>query len=157
MLDSVKTFFDRFMAPPEQTRASSPEYGLQVATAALLIEMMRADFEIDDAERRAAVDALRSCFELGEEESTKLMELAEAERSHATSLFDFTSRINDGYSREAKVQIIELLWRVAYADKTLQAHEQHLMRKLAGLLYISHNDYIAAKFRAQEAAGLGVR
>jgi uncharacterized tellurite resistance protein B-like protein len=157
MLDSVKTFFNRYMAPAGQARTSSPEHNLQVATAALLIEMMRADFQIDDTERRAAVDALRSCFELGEEETAKLMELAETERSQATSLYDFTSQVNDGYSREAKVQIIELLWRVAYADKTLQSHEQHLMRKLAGLLYISHKDYIAAKFRAREAAGLGVR
>ena len=81
------------------------------------------------------------------------MELAGQASRAATDYFAFTSRINESYPMEQKIAIIELKWRVAYADGRLSAHENHLMRKVGDLLYIPHGTYVAAKLQAREAAG----
>lgn len=70
-------------------------------------------------------------------------------------LYQFTSLLNRHFSAEQKERIIEHLWRVAFADAKLSAWEQHLVRKVADLLYVPHSVYIAAKLRARDAAGLG--
>jgi uncharacterized tellurite resistance protein B-like protein len=67
----------------------------------------------------------------------------------ASDYFQFTSLINRHFTQEQKQRVIELMWRVAYSDASLSAHENHLMRKVADLLHITHGDYIAAKMRAQ--------
>ena len=67
----------------------------------------------------------------------------------ATDFFAFTSRINDAFSMEQKLRMIEHMWRVAYADGVLSAHENHVMRKLADLLHIPHGAYVHAKMRAR--------
>ena len=76
--------------------------------------------------------------------------LAAEEARLATDYFQFTSLINKSFSAEQKVQVIEYLWQVAYADGHLDAHEQHFMRKIADLLYVSHADYVGAKQRARQ-------
>jgi len=81
------------------------------------------------------------------------VELAGQASRAATDYFAFTSRINESYPMEQKIAIIELKWRVAYADGQLSAHENHLMRKIGDLLYIPHGAYVAAKLRAREAVG----
>ena len=72
----------------------------------------------------------------------------------ATDYFQFTSLINKQCSLEQKVRIVENMWHVAMSDGHISAHENHLMRKIADLLYVGHADYIAAKQRARQAAGL---
>jgi hypothetical protein len=79
------------------------------------------------------------------------MALAAEEARLATDYFQFTSLINRNFSAEQKVQVVEYLWQVAYADGHLDAHEQHFMRKIADLLYVSHADYVGAKQRARRA------
>ena len=81
-----------------------------------------------------------------------LMALAAEEARLATDYFQFTSLINKNFSAGQKVQVVEYLWQVAYADGQLDAHEQHFMRKIADLLYVSHADYVAAKQRARDQA-----
>ena len=150
MLSAIRRFFEEHIAPTQT--APSEEHRLQVATAALLAEVMRLDGQADP-ERRVILDAVRRRFSLGEDEAAALVELAEAEARDAVDYYQFTSLINRAFTAEQKVHIVELMWQVAYADETLSAHEQHVMRKIADLLYVSHGDYIAAKLRAKDAAG----
>ena len=82
------------------------------------------------------------------------MALAEQEAHGANGYYQFTSLINKHCDQAQKVQIIENLWHVAMIDGHLDAHELHLMRKLADLLYIGHADYVAAKRRARESSKL---
>ena len=89
-------------------------------------------------------------FGLSDDEASTLVELAEVEAREAVDYYQFTSLINREFSAEQKVHIIELMWQVAYADATLSAHEHHVMRKIADLLYVSHGDYIAAKLRERD-------
>ena len=74
--------------------------------------------------------------------------LAEAERTASTDYFQFTSLINGAYSPEQKIRLIELLWRIAYANESLHRYEEHLVRKVADLLHVPHSAFIAAKHRA---------
>ncbi len=126
------------------------QHALHVATAALLLEMMRMDASITAAETASVTRSLQRRFGLGAAQVDALMALATEEARLATDYFQFTSLINKSFSAEQKVQVIEYLWQVAYADGHLDAHEQHFMRKIADLLYVSHADYVGAKQRARQ-------
>jgi uncharacterized tellurite resistance protein B-like protein len=130
-----------------------PHHRLQVATAALLLEMTRMDDDIHDAEREAVERAVRTSFDLSDTEYAELIRLAEEERRHAASYYGFTSLINDEFDMARRIAIVEQLWQVAYADRHLDMYEEHLVRKLAGLLHVSHKDFIAAKHRAMRGNG----
>ena len=127
---------------------------LQVASAALLVEMMRTDNHIAAEESALIEKTLREQFSLEAGELGDLLKLADAEARQAVGYYPFTSLINKQCSLEQKVRIVEAMWQVAMSDGHISAHENHLMRKIADLLYIGHADYIAAKQRARQAAGL---
>jgi uncharacterized tellurite resistance protein B-like protein len=149
MLKAIREFFDANLAPSD--RAAGKRHTLELATTALLAEVMRLE-GVQPAERAAVLEAVRSRFGLGESEAQELVRLAEAEAKDAHDYYQFTSLIREGYSQEDRQAIVELLWRVAYADARLSAHEMHVVRKIADLLYVPHAAYIAAKMRAKESS-----
>ncbi len=148
MLNSIRDFFDRHIGAAP---ASGERHTIELATAALLIEVARVDQGATADERAAVLRAVREKFELTHEEAERLIALAEEEMKQASDYFQFTSLINRHFTQQQKQRVIELMWRVAYSDASLSAHENHLMRKVADLLHITHGDYIAAKMRAQGA------
>jgi len=151
MLNAIREFFDQHVAAG--AAGGDERHTIEVATAALLVETVRLDGEIDASERAAAHRAVRAKFGLGEAEAATLIRLAEEEARDATGYYQFTSLINKQFSAEQKERVIELMWQVAYADEALSAHEQHVVRKIAELLHVPHRAYIAAKLRARTAAG----
>ncbi len=151
MLAAIQSFFDRNLAPGGNP--ADERHSIELATAALLVEVARAGDAITPAERAAVERAVRQKFGLTSQEATELFELAEAESRQANDYFQFTSLINKQFTAEQKERVIELMWGAAYADGELSAHEQHIMRKIAGLLYVGDSAYIAAKMRAKAAAG----
>lgn len=152
MLKTITDFFSKMIAPELTASGQHPEQALQVATAALLLEMMRQDQENKGIEAETVVAALREQFGLARDELQTLLDLAEQEARDATGYHQFTSLINKSCTAEQKCRIVEYMWQVAYADGHLDAHEAHLMRKIADLLYVPHADYVAAKQRGREAA-----
>ncbi|MEO5660141.1 MAG: TerB family tellurite resistance protein [Polaromonas sp.] len=153
MLRTLKDLFDSFTDPAPESDADRA-HALKLATAVLLVDVMRANPHIDAAERQAVMDALREKFALADDELARLMELAEQTAQGASDYHQFTSRINDSFAHAQKIQMIENMWQVAYADDHLDANENHLISKIAGLLHVTHGEYIGAKMRAKEAAGL---
>lgn len=149
----LKQFLDDVLAPAAGEAPAAQEHALQLAVAVLLVEVMRADAQIGPAERAATVAALREKFALSDEEIADLVERAELAARDAHDFQTFTSRLNDRFSMDQKVRMVELMWRVAYADGTLAAHEQHVMWRLADLLHVPHGAYISAKMRARDDAG----
>jgi uncharacterized tellurite resistance protein B-like protein len=147
MFSSIRDFFDRHIGtapPPDDERRP-----VQLATAALLVEVARIDRRSTEQERAAVLRAVREKFGIAADEAAELVEIAEAEMKQANDYYQFTSLVNRHFSPEQKLAVIELMWRVAYSDAELSAQENHLMRKIADLLHIPHGDYIAAKMRAQ--------
>ena len=147
MLKRIRQFFDQHLAGVAS--AQDPERVLRLAVGALLLEMTHMDGEVRPEQRAAVERAVRASFDLTEHEADELLGLAEAERAESTDYFQFTSLINDAYSPEQKQQLVETLWRVAYADHVLHEHEEYLVRKVADLLYVPHGAFIAAKHRAR--------
>lgn len=152
MLRTLKELFGFLAEPVPAGQPGDAEHRLQLATAVLLVEVMRADDEAGEAEREAILASLRTQFDLHADELERLYELAHAASRDAPDLYGFTSQLNKGYSAAEKARIVEYLWRVAYADGCLSHYENHLMLKLGDLLYIPRGDFVAAKQRAREAA-----
>lgn len=152
MLKTLRDLFDTLAAPVPGATPEQAEHQLQLATAVMLVEVMRADAELGDAERGAVLAALREKFSLAPDECDRLADLAVSTAREATDYHAFTSRLNERFSMEQKLRMVEHMWRVAYADGTLTAHEQHVMWRLADLLHVPHGAYIHAKMRAREAS-----
>jgi uncharacterized tellurite resistance protein B-like protein len=155
MLSPFKNLLTQFFIPETSTSLLDGERGLQLACAVLLVEVMRCDTQITDAERAATLAALRARFSLSDDELTRLMARAEDTAKGANDYFAFTSAMNDHFTQPQKIQVVQTMWQVAYADGHIDANENHLISKIAGLLHVTHGDYIAAKLYAKEAAQLG--
>ena len=151
MLATLKDLFAALRPPPEGA-ADNAEHALQLATAVMLVEVMRADATLHDSERDAVQAALRSKFDLTADEAERLSELAHATARSATDLYAFTSRIDVQFDMPAKLRMIELMWGVAYADGHLSAHERHVMWRIADLLHVPQGAYHHARQRAERNA-----
>lgn len=123
------------------------EHQLKLATAALLIEMMQQDEHEHENEKKVIKHALQEKFSLTEEETRTLYQLARQEVADATDYYQFTNLIARNFSQLQKIQIIEYLWAIAYADNQLDAYEEHMVRRIADLIYVSHKDFIQTKHR----------
>jgi len=150
MIKQISDFFSKHLLLPEDEYCNNAEHCLRLATAALLIEMTRADYDIQSIEMEAIIGILQKHFDITSDETGELIELAELEADKATTYHDFTSLMNQHYSQEQKIKVIELLWEVAYADGDIQKYEDYLVRKIADLLYVSHKEFIAAKHRVTD-------
>jgi uncharacterized tellurite resistance protein B-like protein len=142
MLNTIKSFFKDNISPDT---TADLEHQLKLATAALLIEMMQQDHKVRDEERQVVRQALQEKFDLADEETDELYELAQAEADEAVDYFQFTSLIARECSQEQKIKIIEYLWTIAYADSHLDPLEEHMIRRIADLIYVPHKDFIRAK------------
>ncbi len=152
MLEAINRFFRNQMAPA----GSVPQddgHRLQVATCALLLEIAHADDEFSTEEQETVVNLVRREFQLTTQETTDLIALAEIERHQSTDLYQFTRLIAEQYSRAQKLTVLESLWRVVYSDGRLEAHEDHLIHKLAKLLGLQHTELIAVKLKIKPDQG----
>ncbi len=154
MISSLKKIYEQFIQPASVKTNDVSEHSVRVATAALLVEMIKADGKVSDDERKAVMRTIRSKFNLTEEEAKSLKELAKEKIRKATDYYEFTSLIHRGLSYEQKVEIIEHLWEIAFTDKHLDKHEEHMVRKIADLIYVEHKDFIEAKLRVKKRLSL---
>ena len=121
-----------------------------LAVAALLVEVLRADFETSVTERRQVLESLRDLLALDPGECDNLFADAERRVDHAHDLHQFTSEINAQLSHAQKLALMDQLWRVAQADAVVHKYEEHLIRRVADLLHVSHREFIAAKLRSAD-------
>jgi uncharacterized tellurite resistance protein B-like protein len=148
MLKALTAFLDRGIGGSGASdTAATREQELKLATAVLLIEVARADFSEDEVETDAVANLLESHLEVPRDDVRNLVAEARQQADHSASLQSFTRQLHEELSVEEKHRVIEMLWRVALADEALDKHEDHLIRKVAGLLYISHNDLIRIRNR----------
>ncbi len=150
MIGTIKQFFDTHLVLTHESSQEKKDHALRLASAALLIEMTRVDDTVKEVELQTVLNAIRKTFQLSTEETTELLDLAQQEAQQSTCYYEFTSLINREFTQEEKVKLVEQMWLVAFADKELEKHEEHLVRKISELLYVSHKDFISAKHRAQQ-------
>ncbi|TCO78357.1 TerB family tellurite resistance protein [Chromatocurvus halotolerans] len=149
MIKALSTLFE--INTPDNDDAS-PEHRRHLAAAALLIETARADFTQDGVEEASMMAMLQSSLGLSDNEVGELLRLANEEVDAATSLYQFTRIVNDHFTPTQKTQLVGDMWRVAYADGNVDKYEEHLIRRVADLVYVAHEDYIRAKLSAANAA-----
>ena len=133
--------------PGAETDEVDDERVLRVATAALLVEMARADFSEDTVEHEEIRRVLRRHFALDVDAAEALLKQAAERADQSVSLHEFTHLLHGQLGDEDKHRIVEMLWRVALADAELDKHEDHLVRKISELLYVSHTDLMRLKHR----------
>ena len=145
------SFFSRLLSmvggEAEEPPSETPEERFQLAACAILLEMAHADEEFAPAERVHILETLCHRFDLTCVQAEELMEASSLKREASADLWHFTRAINESCSREEKMAFMDEVWRVIYADGTLDAHEDYLVHKLAMLLNLAHPDLIDAKMR----------
>lgn len=151
MLSSISAFFDSLLKPGARETPQGSIDRLHLASAALLLELANADHHMDDQEHQVLLRILETRLQLDKATLDNLWELAHAEQKGATSLYQFTSLINESYGYADKVQLLQHMWEVAYADGRIDRFEEHLIRKVADLLYLTHGDFIRTKLAARPA------
>jgi len=157
MIRSIQRFYNDVIRPrPEPdgiTNREATERALRLATAALLIEATRADRTVSEEEMAVVDRSLRETFGLTEDEARELAALGEQQAAEAVSLYEFTYLIDKGFDAAQKREIVALLWRVVFADARMEAHEEHMVRRVAELIHVPHKDFIDTKIEARRAAG----
>ena len=118
---------------------------LELACAALMFEVARADFSVEAIEQETVTALLEDQFNLSADDVSTITEAAVEQADAATCLFEFTRTLNELASAEQKRNLLAMMWRVAMADDALSRYEEHVIRKVADLLYVPHGDFIAAK------------
>ena len=125
----------------------SGEQAIRLAAAVMLVEMARADADHSGPEREALRQELEQRFNLDAEAAQTLLESAEQTADASVSLHSYINDINAGLEYSQKLSVLKMLWQVAYADGRLHRHEEHLMRRFADLLHLSHADFIRLKLQ----------
>jgi len=151
MLKRIKSILSGTTSQPE---ADKVEDERQIAAAALLVEAATLDDVFDDDERATIAAVLGQHFAIDAEACTALIEAAEEAQEESNHLLRFTRTIKDSYSPEDRIEIIEMLWEVAYADGVLHDYEANLLRRVGGLIYVSDQDRGDARKRVLTRMGL---
>ncbi|CCK75991.1 conserved hypothetical protein [Oleispira antarctica RB-8] len=145
MISKLLAFF-------QQEEVKTTGHKPELAAAALLVEIMNADHQLSDDETESIKNILFDTLFITADVADELLTTAKKEVHEATDLFQFTGVINTSYSYEEKVSLVESLWKVAYSDKQLDKYEEHMVRRIADLLYVSHSDFMQTKNRIKAAS-----
>ena len=150
MLDRIMAF----LGGGAQETAPDPDEQIRLAAASLLVEAARLDGRIDDVERETVVRLLQQKFSVPGSEAQRLLAAAEGEAEESTQLYEFTRVVKDHFDHDQRVGLIEMLWEVAYSDGELHSYEASLLRRVAGLIYVSDAESGAARKRVLDRLGL---
>jgi uncharacterized tellurite resistance protein B-like protein len=154
LLHAIHDFFDARLKPePATETATRPrvtDRQLQLATAVLLLEAARSDFDLRADEFKAILGGVRRLLGLTDDEAIAIIRFAEEEVRQSKRLYEFTGLVNEHYTLEQKKALVQYLWQVAFADAQLLGSEEYIVRKIAELLNVPLADFIDAKIRARD-------
>lgn len=145
MFKTLRQLFAQFEEQPTQ------EISAQLALAVLLYEVASADNRVDLDEQSIISKVLSVSFELSDDGVEQLLMRARAEQQESISIQTYTAVLTKNLDREQRIEFIQAMWQVAYADGELDGHEEYIIRKIADLIYLSHSDYIKAKLQVSQA------
>ncbi len=154
MFDKIKTLLA--VSPDADGPGRRGPVDMKVAAAALMVEAARMDSHFDEAERATIARLLQRRFGLSPEETQTLIEEARQAQDASNQLLGFTRAIKDHFDEAERIELIEMLWEVVYADGILDDFEANLLRRIGGLLYVSDRDRGLARKRVLKKLGLDV-
>ena len=150
MFTKIQDLLQKYMRAPQEELLDR-EQALRTATVALLMEVARADHRIKDEERQAIQRIIERYYSVSAERAREIANAAESHMNDMTSLYPVTRLITSECSLEERIAIVRLLWEVTFSDGHVDKHEEHLVRKVADLLYVPHHQFI--RTRLQESGG----
>jgi uncharacterized tellurite resistance protein B-like protein len=150
MFDGVKHFF-RKVEKGDDGAVRETGHDILVATCALLVEIARIDNTFTQEEMTTILSILKEKYGLSKQNADALIAEAEKQLEESVDLWQFASLINENYSNEEKMEIIEILWRIVYVDGKMDQYEHYLMNKMKNLLRISHDQLIDAKLKVKHS------
>tara|TARA_B100001245_G_C22814163_1_gene391982 strand:+ start:207 stop:677 length:471 start_codon:yes stop_codon:yes gene_type:complete len=119
-----------------------------LAVTSLFVEVAMVDNDFDVEEQSKILKLIESIFSLNQEKAKELLNRAEKEVKDSTQLFPMTTRIKKTFSYEQRVELVESLWQVVYADGKMDAYEDQLMRRIGDLISVSDRDRTLARKRS---------
>ena len=147
MIETIKQFFKKEKATGSGIDRHTTEHDIRVATCALFVEMARIDEKFTPAEVDTIISILKERYGLSREHADALLAEADKELAESVDLWQFARLINENYSIDEKIEIIETLWQMVFVDGKMDRYEHYLMNKLKNLLRLSHDQLIDAKLR----------
>ena len=138
-------------SPIDESEKPVPQDDLNLACAALLVEVAKADYADDPREIEATIAAIREVLNISDSAIEELISEAQLEAAESASMFPHTKLINDHCTREQKFAILKAMWKVAFADGNLDKYEEHLIRRVSGLIHLDHSEFINAKIEARDS------
>ncbi len=141
MIKAIQQFFEESLHVNEQHTQDE----LNLATAALLVEVMVADDHGGELEKQKLIELLEDEFSVAPARVEELLSLASKSVGESNDVYQFTRLINDHFDYEEKLHLIRALWQVAYVDDQLDKYEEYTIRKISELLYVRHYDFLKAK------------
>ena len=147
MIDRVKMFFGKRSHNDSSNLRREKPHDTRIATCALFLEMSHIDGEFSVMEREKIIAILKRKFDLSDEHATALLTASKKELKRSVDLWQFTNLINQNYTIEEKIRVVEMVWDIVYADGKLDKHEDYLVHKLATLLRLTHKQLIEAKLK----------
>ena len=151
MRDILKRFFGKTAVGHPNNAAQTTEHDIRVATCALFVEMARIDEKFTATEMETILSILKEKYGLSREHADALVAEADQELEKSVDLWQFAKLINENYSIDEKIEIIETLWHMVFVDGKMDAYEHYLMSKLKNLLRLSHDQLITAKLKVLHA------
>lgn len=148
----LKSLVDLFKSKTDLVNPT--ERDLKLAAATLMFEVIRSDGKVDQIELDHMGKILQREFSLSDEELTELSELAKETAQEAISLQGFTREICESWDNPKRMKLLEYLWMLALADEEIDPHERHLVRKVAGLLYLTDTQIVVARENAKQQLGV---
>lgn len=147
MLNKIKSLFKK---EKKSVLPAKEDYNVNLTCASLIIEVALADKDFDVTEINLLKIILKDSYDISPEKIDSLIENAESTVENNTSLYSYTREINDSLNYEQKIDLLDGLWKISYADGTLDKFEEHLVRKISDLIHISHGDFITSKLKNRD-------
>ena len=145
MLEKIKSLF--FKTSEEKTAEVQVAQTIDKTCASLIIEVALADKVFDESEINLLKNMLLETYSLELDDANELIANAEKTVNESTSLYGYTREVNDNFDYQSKLDLLDQLWRMAFADGNIDKYEEHVVRKISDLIHISHNDFIQSKLR----------
>lgn len=150
MIERIAGLLRRLEAGPQVPHSAAD---MELAACALLVEAASMDGTFAPEERATIERLIGARFGLDAGAAAGLVGEAEGVVAEAPDLFRFTNAIKSSFSEAERIELIEMLWEVAYADGTVHAYEDNLLRRIAGLIYVTDRDRGLARARVLERLG----
>lgn len=145
-------FLKKVLLPQGEStvKADDKLFKLQVSVCILLVDIAKIDGSFTDEEKRKIISILKENFNSDENNTVNLIKKAEEFLKRDDSIYDFTQVINQTLSNDDKYELLKNLWRLVYIDHNKDMYEEHLVKKIGGLLDLDNRDVIAARLKVQE-------